>query len=139
MAHSIPEPSALAIRTPLGLVWHTGDWKIDPDPLIGETTDEAALRRIADYLGVAPSAGAWPRILEYTSFAWMKQHSERFDGLSAEIPPIKPGGMVRKGEAGRAHEDGMTAALAADLHAAAREWCADEAAIAWMYAGGPLP
>ena len=48
LTHSIPEPNGLAIRTPLGLVWHTGDWKIDPDPLIGETTDEATLRAMAD-------------------------------------------------------------------------------------------
>jgi ribonuclease J len=47
LTHSIPEPNGLAIRTPLGLVWHTGDWKLDPDPLIGETTDEAALRAMA--------------------------------------------------------------------------------------------
>ena len=31
VAHSIPEPNALAIRTPLGIVLHTGDWKIDAD------------------------------------------------------------------------------------------------------------
>jgi ribonuclease J len=48
LTHSIPEPNGLAIRTPLGLVWHTGDWKIDPDPLIGETTDEAKLKAMAD-------------------------------------------------------------------------------------------
>ncbi|MEZ6021849.1 MAG: ribonuclease J [Hyphomonadaceae bacterium] len=48
LTHSIPEPNGLAIRTPLGLIWHTGDWKIDPDPLIGETTDEAALRAMAE-------------------------------------------------------------------------------------------
>ncbi len=48
LTHSIPEPNGLAIRTPLGMVWHTGDWKIDPDPLIGETTDEATLRAMAD-------------------------------------------------------------------------------------------
>ncbi len=48
LTHSIPEPNGLAIRTPLGLVWHTGDWKIDPDPIIGETTDEAKLRSMAD-------------------------------------------------------------------------------------------
>lgn len=48
LTHSIPEPNGLAIRTPLGLVWHTGDWKIDPDPLIGETTDEAKLREMAE-------------------------------------------------------------------------------------------
>ncbi|MCW5748936.1 MAG: ribonuclease J [Alphaproteobacteria bacterium] len=46
MTHSIPEPNAVAIRTPHGLLLHTGDWKIDPDPLIGEVTDEAALRRL---------------------------------------------------------------------------------------------
>ncbi|HEY8578883.1 MAG TPA: ribonuclease J [Beijerinckiaceae bacterium] len=48
MAHSIPESAALAIRTPLGLVFHTGDWKIDPEPVAGWTTDEARLRAIGD-------------------------------------------------------------------------------------------
>lgn len=48
LTHSIPEPNGLAIRTPLGLIWHTGDWKIDPDPLIGELTDEATLRAMAE-------------------------------------------------------------------------------------------
>lgn len=48
LTHSIPEPNGLAIRTPLGMVWHTGDWKIDPSPLIGETTDEARLRAMAE-------------------------------------------------------------------------------------------
>ena len=33
LTHSIPEPNGLAIRTPLGTILHTGDWKIDPDPL----------------------------------------------------------------------------------------------------------
>jgi ribonuclease J len=48
LTHSIPEPNGLAIRTPLGMIWHTGDWKIDPDPLIGETTDEITLRAMAE-------------------------------------------------------------------------------------------
>jgi ribonuclease J len=48
MTHSIPEPNALAIRTPAGVILHTGDWKIDPEPLVGGTTDEAALRRFGD-------------------------------------------------------------------------------------------
>ncbi len=48
ITHSIPEPNALAIRTPLGVVVHTGDWKIDPDPLIGELTDESALKKLGD-------------------------------------------------------------------------------------------
>ncbi|MGH7095581.1 MAG: ribonuclease J, partial [Stellaceae bacterium] len=48
LTHSIPEPNAVAIRTPAGTVLHSGDWKFDPDPLIGDVTDEAALRRIGD-------------------------------------------------------------------------------------------
>jgi len=43
MSHSIPESSALAIRTPLGLVVHTGDWKFDRTPVIGGVPDESRL------------------------------------------------------------------------------------------------
>ena len=39
VAHSIPESNALAISTPHGLVLHTGDWKLDPTPVIGAPTD----------------------------------------------------------------------------------------------------
>ncbi len=48
LTHSIPEPNAIAIRTPLGNVMHTGDWKIDDAPQIGETTDIAALTAFGD-------------------------------------------------------------------------------------------
>ncbi len=48
MTHSILEPNALAIRTNFGTIFHTGDWKIDPEPLIGDLTDEAMLKRIGD-------------------------------------------------------------------------------------------
>jgi ribonuclease J len=48
VAHSIPESHALIIRTPLGNVLHTGDWKIDPTPIVGPPTDEAKLRAIGD-------------------------------------------------------------------------------------------
>ncbi len=43
LTHSIPEPNGLLIRTPAGMVLHTGDWKIDPEPLIGAPTDAGAL------------------------------------------------------------------------------------------------
>ncbi|MGD9784195.1 MAG: ribonuclease J [Hyphomicrobiaceae bacterium] len=43
MSHSIPEPSAVAIRTPLGTVLHTGDWKLDREPFVGDPADEARL------------------------------------------------------------------------------------------------
>jgi ribonuclease J len=48
VAHSIPESNAVAIRTPLGTVLHTGDWKIDPTPVLGDRTDEARLRALGD-------------------------------------------------------------------------------------------
>src|SRR5215467_5198452 len=46
MSHSIPESNGLIIRTPLGTVLHTGDWKLDPTPVIGPATDEAKLRAL---------------------------------------------------------------------------------------------
>jgi ribonuclease J len=46
MAHSIPEPSALAIRTPLGLAFHSGDWKFDQTPLVGDASDDAKVRAL---------------------------------------------------------------------------------------------
>jgi ribonuclease J len=48
VAHSIPESNALIIRTRLGTVLHTGDWKIDPTPVLGAPTDEAKLRALGE-------------------------------------------------------------------------------------------
>jgi ribonuclease J len=48
VAHSTPEAQAVAIRTPAGLVVHTGDWKLDPNPLVGPPTDEAAFQALGD-------------------------------------------------------------------------------------------
>jgi len=48
MTHSVPEPVALAIRTGAGTVLHTGDWKFDPDPLVGRVADLEALKRLGD-------------------------------------------------------------------------------------------
>ena len=48
LTHSIPEPNGLAIRTPLGTVLHTGDWKIDPDPLLAGPTDIDCIIRLGD-------------------------------------------------------------------------------------------
>ena len=46
LTHSILEPNGLSIKTPLGTVLHTGDWKIDPNPLIGGQIDEQKLKFI---------------------------------------------------------------------------------------------
>lgn len=46
VAHSIPEPNALVIRTPAGSVFHSGDWKIDPEPIVGRPLDEAQMQKL---------------------------------------------------------------------------------------------
>ena len=48
VAHSIPEAVSLAIKTPLGTVIHTGDWKIDIEPSLGLPTDEKRFRELGD-------------------------------------------------------------------------------------------
>ncbi len=48
MTHSIPEAHAVVLRTPAGTVLHTGDWKLDPTPVVGPVSDEAALQALGD-------------------------------------------------------------------------------------------
>ena len=48
LTHSILEPNGLSIKTPLGTILHTGDWKIDPNPLIGNKIDQEKLEKIGD-------------------------------------------------------------------------------------------
>jgi len=78
VSHSIPEPNALAIRTPLGTVLHTGDWKLDPAPGLGLPTDddrlaaigaEGVLALVSDSTnairdGISPSEGEVAVVLE---------------------------------------------------------------------------
>lgn len=46
--HSIPEPNSLAIRTPVGTILHTGDWKFDPQPMVGSKADTGRLESLGD-------------------------------------------------------------------------------------------
>jgi len=48
LTHSIPEPNAIALRTPVGTILHTGDWKLDPDSVIGAAAEKDALRKMGD-------------------------------------------------------------------------------------------
>ncbi len=48
VTHSIPEPMSLAIKTPLGRIIHTGDWKLDAEPTLGHNTDGATFQRLGD-------------------------------------------------------------------------------------------
>ncbi|PCI50012.1 MAG: hypothetical protein COB49_04335 [Alphaproteobacteria bacterium] len=48
LTHSIPEANAVRIKTAAGTIFHTGDWKLDPDPLLGEKTNEDKMREVGD-------------------------------------------------------------------------------------------
>ena len=48
LTHSILEPNGLSIKTPVGTILHTGDWKVDPNPLIGEKINENKLKEIGN-------------------------------------------------------------------------------------------
>ena len=48
LTHSIPEAQALRIETGAGTILHTGDWKLDPDPLVGNSYDHQRLARLRD-------------------------------------------------------------------------------------------
>lgn len=117
-------------HAPNVLFVHFGDMKRDLD---------AATRRIAEFLSLSPSPAEWARISEYTSFDWMKRHDIKFDGVTlSAVPLMNPGSMVRRGHAGGAKEDGMTATLAGELRALGEALCQDTAALRWLYQGGPI-
>ncbi|AHX11720.1 metallo-beta-lactamase superfamily protein [Neorickettsia helminthoeca str. Oregon] len=48
LTHSVPEMSAIAIHTEEGVVFHSGDWKIDDDPVVGEASDFARLEELRE-------------------------------------------------------------------------------------------
>ncbi len=48
LTHSILEPNGLSINTPAGTILHTGDWKVDPNPLIGDKINEKKLKEIGN-------------------------------------------------------------------------------------------
>ena len=107
ITHSILEPNALAIRTPLGVVVHTGDWKIDPDPLLGEATDTAALTEA----GRRRRAGAGLRFDQCTGRG-------KFRLRSARAP--EPDGSDRHAEGPRGRHGFRVQCRAARHHRACR-------------------
>ncbi|MGD9649462.1 MAG: MBL fold metallo-hydrolase, partial [Dongiaceae bacterium] len=62
MAHSIPESQGLVINTGIGTLLHTGDWNLDPEPVIGYVTDEKRLRELGN-AGVRALIGDSTKIL----------------------------------------------------------------------------
>ena len=73
VAHSIPEAQSVAITTPYGVIVHTGDFKLDPEPLVGPPTDEAAFKALGD-------AGVLALVCDSTN-AMVEGHS----GSEAEV------------------------------------------------------
>lgn len=112
------------------LLVHYADLKREP---------EVSVRRIAEFLGFDVADSQWPAILEYTSFAWMKHHEEKFELCSvADIPILNRGAMIRKGQIGASAEDGITPKIAETIATIGRSILTDAAAFDWMYHGGPL-
>ena len=101
---------------------------------------EAAIRRIADFLGVDHGPDQWQAIMEYTSFPWMKQHQDRFEARTiGKVPPLQSGSMIRKGEVGQAKADGMTDEISRHFRQVGSAIFPDPVAIEWYYKGGDLP
>jgi hypothetical protein len=99
-----------------------------------------SLRRIADFLEIAPTPSQWEAVSRYTSFDWMKAHQQKFEARTiTRIPILESGAMIRKGRLGEARSDGMTETISARLGEVGREICPDAAALDWFYSGGPLP
>ena len=112
------------------LLLHFADMKRD---LAGST------RKVADFLGVTPSAAQWAKIDEHVSFEWMKKNESKFDTLAnTPVRVLEPGGMIRKGKTGASREDGMTEEIARQLRAAGAKILPDEAALRWMYSAGSV-
>eukprot|EP01052_Picozoa_sp_SAG31_P059390 SAG31_NODE_18697_length_626_cov_1.074004_2_plen_136_part_00 len=98
------------------------------------------MRKIAQHCGFTPTAEQWPKILEYTSFPWMKAHGVAFEAATlAPVPVMKPGTMIRKGAVGKASEDGMSPEIAAIIRAHMEKYVADPVAVKWAYEGGAVP
>ena len=115
-------------NAPNVLLVHYADLKREP---------EACIHRIADFLGFEVPDGAWPAILEYTSFDWMKEHEDKFELRSVtEVPILDPGAMIRRGQTGASAEDGVTPQISAAIAEIGHAILTDAEAFDWCYRGG---
>lgn len=101
---------------------------------------EGSVRKIAEFLGEEPSHDQWAKILEYTSFPWMKENESKFEASTVgKVPILNSGAMIRKGEVGKAKADGMTDEISRHLREVGSQIFPDVAAVNWLYEGGELP
>uniref|UniRef100_A0A7R9W8I8 Sulfotransferase domain-containing protein n=1 Tax=Pseudictyota dubia TaxID=2749911 RepID=A0A7R9W8I8_9STRA len=109
------------------LLLHYNDMKKDHD---------GTVERIRDFLGYAPSPDQWEKILEYTSFPWMKLHEEKFECQKiAPVEILEKGSMMRRGESGLAEQDGVTEEISRSIASRGREVLQDEDAFWFLYKG----
>jgi hypothetical protein len=112
------------------LFLHYADLKREPEPEI---------RGIAKFLDFDVPDDKWPAILEYTSFAWMKAHEDKFELRSvSDVPMLDAGAMLRKGQAGSSADDGITPEISAGIGEVGRTIVTDPEAFRWCYEGGPV-
>jgi ribonuclease J len=85
LTHSVPEAVALSIATPAGTVLHTGDFKLDPTPLIGEPTDLETIHALgnAGLLAMVCDSTNAQRDLPVTSEAQVRDSLRRIFGSRA--------------------------------------------------------
>uniref|UniRef100_A0A6U3BGI7 Sulfotransferase domain-containing protein n=1 Tax=Paramoeba aestuarina TaxID=180227 RepID=A0A6U3BGI7_9EUKA len=103
---------------------------------------EGSIQKISDFLEYNYPPEQFAKILEYTSFPWMKEHQIKFElpNFFKEGPFLKSGAMVRKGLAGAAKSDGMNDELSVRIRAVGEKVLGENtAALEWYYTGGPLP
>lgn len=112
------------------LLMHFNDMKKD---LAG------TLRKIASFLEIEPGEAEWAAIEEYSTFAWMKQNESKFETHPyTRVKLLEPGGMIRRGVAGAAREDGMTGEIAEHIRASGSKILTDGTALTWLYQGGAV-
>ncbi len=111
--HSIPEPNALAIRTDAGTVVHSGDWKIDDAPVLGERIDEARLREIG-------AEGCLALVCDSTN-AMREGHSPTEEEVAASLTSIIARAKARVAVTTFASHVGRLETVARAAHEAGRQ------------------
>lgn len=98
---------------------------------------EISIRKIAVFLDEHPTEEQWPKIMEYSSFPWMKANGVKFEiPKVSKFKVISEGGMVRKGQVGTASEDGMTPEIKSAILDIFAQGVPDAEARRWMFEGG---
>lgn len=98
------------------------------------------LKQVQSFLGLSNSEEAFNKVVELTSFQYMKAHGTKYEAKTiGPCPIMNDGAMVRNGSIGSAKADGMTAAHEEELLATGKKVLGDNAILKWFYEGGEMP